>query len=466
MASNPSIGGSPAAFASAAAAAAILTVEEEAPLAAAPQADRSRLKEEWLLQHPCPRTDEHQRKGRCRSCGHCKKCNPTPLVCDSVHEHIGSQQAPQKQRSRSRTRSPRSSRGSTSPTRVDERESIPGAEVDAYLAEQDEEHKEATKKTTGLKPLFAMLGVKNPARTTRITDGACMSESAKQELIRTLSSAVGNLVEMVVGGDTAPVLEALAAVLHDKHGAGSAGAGSGANANKAKCNNDTKRVFDNTLSLCVHGSTSTRRIAKALLISSSTKDRANEYLQQAGYSQVRKNKVVENKQERNEQRRRGAAKRKLDQNPDPLVLSPADVQAEKSFDKPFTNTTAIAKFRKEFKEVLLEGKDIQNEITNTNRLPPDAVAFLVGWLKDTMKFRPGTTRNVLINGEWLWHVPVYTRDTPIATMFQNYKEAAEAKSAKAVGQHNFYRITDTLCKKGRVSQGEPTPPPTDGSVQL
>jgi hypothetical protein len=126
-------------------------------------------------------------------------------------------------------------------------------------------------------------------------------------------------------------------------------------------------------------------------------------------------------------------------------------QVKKSFDKPFANSTTAAKARKDFSEVLLKGKDLKTEITY--RIPEDAVVFLVGWLRDTMQFRPGMTRNVLINGEWLRHMPVYMRDDPVATLFAKYKEAAEAKGAKAVGYHNFTRITHTLCKKGRVNQG-------------
>ena len=101
----------------------------------------------------------------------------------------------------------------------------------------------------------------------------------------------------------------------------------------AATGDEARSLMSNVLALTVDGSAMTSRIAKALLVGSMPNSRVTYHLVESGYGERSRAKAVRIIQEKNNRKRRQAAKRNIE-------LTDGDLEQEvsrKSFDKPLSN---------------------------------------------------------------------------------------------------------------------------------
>ena len=161
------------------------------------------------------------------------------------------------------------------------------------------------KEPTNIAPLWDLLGVttgKPPAKQIKqeILHGTeNENKTYTKDLIRHVGIGIANLITCVVFGTPPPYFVTAAF----RAGARRAGVSLGRN------NDDSSKLVENTAKLAVHGKREVSNIAQGLLLSSFTTEQAQEIVEEAGWSEARRQRVIQNRAKLQEKQERGAARR-------------------------------------------------------------------------------------------------------------------------------------------------------------
>ena len=383
---------------------------------------------QWEARQQCPGSQLHK-KGRCSECGGCRKC-PSPPWCRGA-EHVGS--GVKRSSSRSSKKRPYRSREAKRSAKRRIVECVTGgtsADLAVRQAERQEES-EAMEASSDLTPkdVFEMLGVRCEILQAVSSDTLERSARARREWAKVTRSCVDKLLSVFVDGDERLLRECVARlsaqdeslILNDAS------------------QRESDRVMECVFNVVKNGCPHVRRCCMSILAEAVPYARLKENLRSRGYCEQRRMTAAENKQ-------RAARKRR--------TTEPDDADDElQTVRSNFTLADhTYCGLRLLYKNTLLKGKEPQRQQRGT-RISANTMLTCVTWISDTLHFRPGSVRNVRLNGQLMKGMPVFVCPQSLDSLENQYRKDMQKQLEKPMGTKSFRQVVHALSVNGRENAG-------------
>eukprot|EP00035_Acanthoeca_spectabilis_P012333 m.220168 g.220168 ORF g.220168 m.220168 type:complete len:470 (+) comp15593_c0_seq1:4358-5767(+) len=348
---------------------------------------------------------ERHRKGPCESCGVCKKCQP-PETCDLPETHIGTWDMRIQKSPAWEFRRTTPPRASVSHTTLSEVEDVPCREGPSA------------------KEIFNLFDIDTARREPADL------EDASQRTMNDLVSIGAEVMDKFV-----------AAVIKRKRGDDDSERSLRRRLAAEISPESLSSLDERVLELHASGSTTTRRIARAVLAKALPYNDFFERIEASGSKEQREFEVKQRKCKSQTCKTRSVADG---------IDAIGDFAVKKSFS---IDAKSFSQARDDF-ECLKRGGDL-HQAPRASRVSPEQLLSAVLFVMDHSQYRPGKVRNVWVDGSLLKGLPMFVRSAAHEDLFKEYQTKArrlnQTQTLETLGDSQvklFFQVNLSWCRRG------------------